>query len=47
MKGFLFFIWLTLTIVFVQQNMIKAWDGKLPTLYGGEGVLLDASKYIK
>ena len=37
----------SLSSLIVQQNMIKAWDGKLPTLYGGEGVLLDASKYVK
>ena len=37
----------SLSPLIVQQNMIKSWNGQLPTLYGGEGVLLDASKFVK
>lgn len=37
----------SLSPLIVQQNMIKNWDGKLPTLYGGQGMLLDPSKFVK
>lgn len=37
----------SLSPLIVQQNMIKSWDGKLPTLYGGQGMLLDPSKFVK
>lgn len=37
----------SLSTLIIQQNLIEKWDGRLPTVNGGSGTILDASKLIK
>ena len=36
----------SLSTLIIQQNMIEKWDGKLPTVNGSNGTILDASKLL-
>lgn len=37
----------SLSTLIVQQNMIDKWDGKMPTIVGNGGNILDVSKVLK
>lgn len=37
----------SLSTLIVQQNLVEKWNGQLPTFTGGNGTILDASKFIK
>lgn len=37
----------SLSILIIQQEMIKKWDGKTPVFVGSNGVMLDVSKMMK
>lgn len=37
----------SLSTLIIQQEMIKRWDGKTPVFMGANGVMLDASKFVK
>lgn len=38
---------LSLNDLLVRQYMIEKWDGKLPTVSGGSGMMFDMSKFVK
>lgn len=37
----------SLSILIVQQEMVKRWDGKTPVFMGAGNTMLDASKFVK
>ena len=36
----------SLSPMIVQEDMIEKWDGKMPQIMGGNGMMLDVSKII-
>ena len=37
----------SLSSMIVQEDWIEKWDGKLPTIMGGQGMMFDVNKFIK
>ena len=37
----------SLTQYIVMEDYIEKWDGKLPTVQGGQGMMFDMSKFVK
>ena len=37
----------SLSPMIIQEDMLEKWDGKLPVIVGGQGMMLDVNKFIK